>query len=185
MAARGAAGNVLPVDGIAGGSVDRVFRGGAHGELVHVAAAHGNGPGIKQPLDDSGVVGSYIALQNAAGAGELVALDGYIVLYGKGNTQEGLVLQKLFQGGLPFCRCLGTELVRLLSPEDGIVVDFKEGVQGQLGLGISIKDSPCLLHQLLAGDDTCGKGIPHPLDGLHVEIGHDYAPSPSTLGTRK
>ena len=114
-----------------------------------------------------------------------MALDGDIVLYGEGNTQQGLLLQKLFQGGLPFRRCLGTQLVRLLSPEDGIVVDFKEGVQRQGGLGISIKNSPCLLHQLLTGGGTCGKSSLHALDGLHVEIGHGYAPSPSTLGTRK
>ena len=94
----GAAGNVIPVPGVAGGAVSRVFRGGAHGELVHVDLAQDDRAGLAQPGADRGVIGRHEVLQDAGAAGGAQTLGNHHVFQGQGNAGERRGLAALDPG---------------------------------------------------------------------------------------
>jgi hypothetical protein len=85
----GAAGDAGEVPRIGGDANAGVFRGGAHGELVHVGAAKGDGASGAKAGDGGGIVGGDIAVEDFGGAGAGLVLDVEDVLDGDGDAAEG------------------------------------------------------------------------------------------------
>ena len=84
----GTAGNIIPVPGVAGGAEGRVFRGGAHGELIHVDLAQKHRPGPAQPGADGGVIGGDEVRQDPGAAGGSETPGDHDVFEGQGDARQ-------------------------------------------------------------------------------------------------
>ena len=89
-AAAGTAGDPVDIARVAGGLVGGVFRGGTHGELVHVVLAQNNGPGLAQLLHGKGVIKGSVIFENARTGSCAQPLGGEGVLDRYRHTPQGL-----------------------------------------------------------------------------------------------
>ena len=94
-AAAGAAGHPVGVPGVARDAEAGIFRGRAHGELVHVGASERDGPGGAQARDDRGVVGRTEVAEDFGAAVARLVLDADGVLDRDGHTAQGQVHVRL------------------------------------------------------------------------------------------
>lgn len=116
-AAAGASGDAFWIAGVAGRAEGGVFRGGAHGELVHVVLADDDRPGCLQAFDHEGVIKRIEAAEDFGTGCGARALGDDGVLDRDGYAPEGL-------GGVRALRVEGAGLFKSL---------FTHGDQGMDG----------------------------------------------------